>query len=104
MRMVTHLHEKTSASDGTIIAVRYFTLECETATLRGVCISQVALTLYPAGREPTIESVDPDPELLSHLERREWRPLLDRLVGRYDGMPMGELAARAADVLYGQSS
>ena len=85
------------------MAIRYFSLECELATMRGVRIPQVAVTLCPHTGEPNTESVDPDPELLALLEDRRdevgVREVLDRLAGRFDGRPMGELASTAARLL-----
>lgn len=103
MRMISHFHRQIRGTDGAVVAVRYFSLECELATMRGVRIPQVAVTLSRRAGEPNTESVDPDPELLALLETRRdevgVRELLDRLAGRFDGRPMGELARTAACLL-----
>lgn len=103
MRMISHFHHQLGRPGEAQIAIRYFSLECELTGMRGVRIPQLAITLTTPGTEPDTESVDLDPELVSHLERVPddggWQPLLNRLAGRFGGRPMGELAERAAWLL-----
>jgi len=103
MRMISHFHRWIGGIGGATVAVRYYTLECELAAMKGLRIPQVAVTLQGEAGEFNTESVDPDPELLALLEERRdevgVRELLDRLAGRYDGRPIGELAVTAANLL-----
>ena len=101
--MISHYHRELRGSDGAVVALRYFTLECELAAVRGVRIPQISLTLRRDDGHPDSESVDPDPDTLAWLERDgervRVRELLDRLAGRFGGRPMGELASTAAGLI-----
>ena len=101
--MISHFHRELRGCDGAVVAVRYFSLECELAAVRGVRIPQVSLTLRRDDAHPDSECVDPDPDTLAWLERDgervRVRDLLNRLAGRFDGRPMGELAVAAAGLL-----
>src|SRR4051812_41805369 len=102
MRMISHFHRRIGGVGGAMVAVRYYTLECELSAMKGLRIPQVAVTLQAEEGESNTESVDPDSELLALLEERRddvgVRELLDRLAGRYDGRPIGELAVNAANM------
>lgn len=101
MRMISHFHRRIGGVGGAKVAFRYYTLECELAAMKGLRILQVAVTLEGEAGELNTESVDP--ELVALLEERRdevgVRELLDRLAGRYDGRPIGELAVTAANLL-----
>jgi len=101
--MISHFHREAHGSDGAVVAIRYYSLECELAAVRGVRIPQIALTLQPEDGEASTESIDPDPDTVAWLERGRdgvrVREILNRLAGRYDGRPIGELAVSAASRL-----
>lgn len=103
MRMISHFHREARGSDGAVVAIRYFSLECELAAMRGVRIPQITVTVQPESGEASTESVDPDPDTVAWLELGRGdvrvRELLDRLAGRFDGRPIGELAVSAASRL-----
>jgi hypothetical protein len=103
MRMISHFQRQVGGAHGSTVGVRYFSLECELAAMKGLRIPQVAVTLKRHSDEPDTQSVDPDPELLRFLdERRDQvgvRELLDRLAGRFAGRPIGDLAVTAAGLL-----
>src|SRR5687767_3455442 len=87
MRMISHFHREVHGSDGARVAIRYYSLECELAAMRGVRIPQIALTLQPEEGEASTESIDPDPDTVAWLERDRddvrVRELLGRLAGRF---------------------
>lgn len=103
MRMISHFLRQVSGAHGSTVGVRYFSLECELAPMKGLRIPQVTVTLKRPAVEPDTQSVDPDPELLSFLEERRddvgLRELLDRLAGLFEGRPIGDLAVTAAGLL-----
>lgn len=102
MRMISHFNQKVRL-DGASVGLRFYSLECELAAMRGVRIPQVAVSVCPPDAdEPVVESVDADPDLARRFEvsaPSDLRPLLDLLCARFHGQPIGELAGRAARLL-----